>query len=115
MRKGLGEPRLKRLAESKHIVHHQHLAVASDACTDPNCRNCGALSDLARQLGRNSFENHRKRSRLRDCRRVFQQALPASGGLAWSAPLHAMATHAMDRLWSEAYMAHYGNIDVDDV
>src|SRR5262249_22722343 len=112
--KGLGEARQKRLVESKHIVHHQHLAVTSDACSDPNCRNCGALSDLAGQLGRNSFEYHRKRSRLLNRRCVLQQTLTASAGLAWSAPLHAMTTHAMDSLRGEANMTHYGDIDVDN-
>src|SRR5216684_92560 len=103
----------ERFAQSQHVMHHEHLTIASGSRADPDGRNRGMLRDFLSKVGGDAFQYEREGTGLLDRGRILEQPLTASGSLARAAALHAMAAHPMNRLWRKADVSHHWDIDVD--
>src|SRR5260370_35499486 len=86
----------ERFAESQHVMHHEHLTVASGSRADPDSRNRGMLRDFLSKVGGDAFQYERKCARLLHRGRILEQPLTASGSLATAPALHALPRHPSD-------------------
>src|SRR5690242_10645802 len=90
------------IEQAQHVVNHQHLAIATNAGTDPDGRNRETPGDFLGQIHRHAFQHDRERAGFFHRQRIAQYRLAS----LLVAALNFITTKLMYGLRREADMAH---------